>query len=178
VGEITKSKVPVSLFKKQEEIRTTTGFSFAAADVYFSGAGFPGVVLTHLKSSSLKSMEEFTDRCEVGTVITFDNIYVKDTEGKLREIDGMSIALTYNDVEEDNRVFNKVEVESSFPGGDKAWRDFLIKNLKAATPVDEGWGAGKYTVIVQFIVHTDGTVSDVTLKKYLNGYLPCKTANW
>jgi hypothetical protein len=53
-----------------------------------------------------------------------------------------------------------------FTGGDDAWRDYLQKHLKASTPVDEGWKAGKYTLIVKFIVHTDGSVSDVQTENY------------
>ncbi|MBL0182922.1 MAG: hypothetical protein IPP96_11765 [Chitinophagaceae bacterium] len=63
-------------------------------------------------------------------------------------------------------VFTKTEVSPRFPGGEEAWRKYLIKNLKASMPVDEGWKAGKYMIIVKFIVHTDGTVSDVTTENY------------
>ncbi len=63
-------------------------------------------------------------------------------------------------------VFSKVEVESSFPGGIEAWRTYLRKNLDATTPVDEGWKAGKYTVIVQFIVQADGSISNAKTTNY------------
>jgi len=63
-------------------------------------------------------------------------------------------------------VFTKAEINPSFAGGEEAWRKYLIKNLKASMPVDEGWKAGKYTIIVKFIVHTDGTVSDITTENY------------
>ncbi len=65
-----------------------------------------------------------------------------------------------------NIVFTKVEVNPQFAGGENAWRTYLIRNLKASTPVDEGWKAGKYTVIVSFIVHADGTVSNVVTENY------------
>ncbi len=67
---------------------------------------------------------------------------------------------------QNNLVFVKTEISPQFTGGDEAWRKYLRENLKAATPVDEGWKAGKYTLIVKFIVHTDGTVSDVTTENY------------
>lgn len=63
-------------------------------------------------------------------------------------------------------IFTKVEVNPRFNGGEDAWRAYLIKNLKASTPVTEGWKAGKYTVIVSFIVHADGTVSNVVTENY------------
>ncbi len=67
---------------------------------------------------------------------------------------------------DDNKIFIIAEVEPQFTGGLEVWREYLVKNLKASTPVDEGWKAGKYTVIVKFIVHTDGTVSDITTENY------------
>jgi hypothetical protein len=61
----------------------------------------------------------------------------------------------------DARVFEKLEVEASFPGGYQGWKQYLEKNLDAATPVDNGAPAGKYTVLVKFIVNRDGIVTDV-----------------
>ena len=60
-----------------------------------------------------------------------------------------------------DKVFYKVEVEASFPGGDAAWRAFLQKNLNASVPVDNGAPAGIYPVLVKFIVSRDGTLSDI-----------------
>lgn len=62
----------------------------------------------------------------------------------------------------DVKIFNKVEVEASFPGGASGWRDFLVKNLNASTPVNHGAPAGKYMVIVRFIVAKDGSLSNIT----------------
>lgn len=64
-------------------------------------------------------------------------------------------------IETDNSVFDKVEVDASFPGGDDAWRNFLEQNLNASTPVDYGAPAGTYTVIIQFIVDKEGKISDI-----------------
>jgi protein TonB len=56
-------------------------------------------------------------------------------------------------------AFSKVEVESEFPGGLSGWSDFLQQNLtyprKAVRKEIQG------TVILQFIVCTDGTVCDI-----------------
>jgi GldM C-terminal domain len=61
----------------------------------------------------------------------------------------------------DTRIFTKVDVEAAFPGGNDAWRNYLVRNLKAEVPVDNGAPAGKFTVIVKFIISKDGSVSDV-----------------
>lgn len=63
--------------------------------------------------------------------------------------------------EDENKVFEKVEVEASFPGGEGEWRRYLTRNLDANTPVDNGAPEGSYTVIVQFIVDKEGNISDV-----------------
>ncbi|MGC4103363.1 N-acetylmuramoyl-L-alanine amidase [Ferruginibacter sp.] len=82
-------------------------------------------------------------------------------------------------------IFTKTEIEPEYPGGSAAWKDFMVKNLNPAVPVDEGWKAGTYTVIVQFVVHTDGAVSDVTTTNYKGSKtaqhcidLIKKSANW
>jgi len=57
------------------------------------------------------------------------------------------------------KVFEKVEIEASFPGGESGWRSYLEHNLNANTPVDHGAPAGSYTVWVQFIVDKEGQTS-------------------
>ncbi len=56
-------------------------------------------------------------------------------------------------------IYEKVEIESEFPGGGKAWFNFLSTHLtypqKAVRKRIEG------TVVLQFIVDKDGTVSDL-----------------
>lgn len=63
--------------------------------------------------------------------------------------------------EDENKVFEKVEVEASFKGGESAWRRYLERNLNASTPVDNGAAEGQYTVWIQFIVDKAGNISDV-----------------
>lgn len=61
----------------------------------------------------------------------------------------------------ENKIFEKVEIEASFPGGDQAWRDFLVRTIKPETPVENGAPAGTYTVIIQFVVDKDGNISNM-----------------
>lgn len=63
--------------------------------------------------------------------------------------------------EDENKIFEKVEIEASFKGGEGAWRKYLERNLNANTPVDNGAPEGTYTVWVQFIVDKEGNISDV-----------------
>ncbi len=63
--------------------------------------------------------------------------------------------------DDENKIFNKVEVEASFPGGDVAWSRYLKNNLDANVPIENEAPAGTYQVIVRFIVSKDGSISDV-----------------
>jgi len=63
--------------------------------------------------------------------------------------------------EDDDKVFEKVEVEASFKGGEREWRKYLERNLDPNVPVKNGCKPGEYTVVIQFIVAKDGSVSDV-----------------
>lgn len=63
--------------------------------------------------------------------------------------------------DDENKVFEKVEVEASFPGGEREWKKYLERNLDANVPIDNGAPEGTYTVIVQFIVDKEGNISDV-----------------
>lgn len=58
------------------------------------------------------------------------------------------------------KVFERVEIEAKFPGGDDAWIKYLQRTLHAATPIDFGAPAGTYTVVVQFVVDKNGNISD------------------
>lgn len=65
------------------------------------------------------------------------------------------------ELRKDNRIFTKVETEASFAGGNEAWRKYLLNNLDPSIPTKEGWKTGNYTVLMQFVVRTDGTVTDI-----------------
>ncbi len=64
-------------------------------------------------------------------------------------------------VEDENKIFDKVEIEAKFPGGDSKWRQYLERNLVASVPVDNGAPEGTYTTVVQFVVDKEGNISDV-----------------
>ena len=64
-------------------------------------------------------------------------------------------------LEIDGALFEKVDVEATFSGGERAWRRYLEQNLNPNVPAENGAPVGIYTVIVQFIVDKTGTVSDI-----------------
>jgi periplasmic protein TonB len=61
-------------------------------------------------------------------------------------------------VEDEDKVFQKVEVEAAYDGD---WKRFLEKNLSGDVATENGAPTGNYTVVVQFIVDKEGNVSDV-----------------
>jgi protein TonB len=62
--------------------------------------------------------------------------------------------------EDEDKVFTKVEIEASFPGGDGAWTRYVTKAIQ--NNIDELTEAGvSGTCRVRFIVSKDGTVSNV-----------------
>lgn len=63
--------------------------------------------------------------------------------------------------DDENKIFNKVEVEAAFPGGEQAWVRYLRKNLDPNVPIDNGAPEGTYQVIIRFIVSKEGAISDV-----------------
>ena len=62
---------------------------------------------------------------------------------------------------DDDLPFTTVQQVAEFPGGLAGWTKYLQKNLNSDLPVQNGAPAGKYTVIVSFIVAKDGSISDV-----------------
>ena len=64
-------------------------------------------------------------------------------------------------IEIDNKVFEQVENEAEFPGGQKAWVTYLQENLNADVPVKKKAPVGVYQVIVRFIVAKDGKIREI-----------------
>lgn len=61
----------------------------------------------------------------------------------------------------DDKMFEKVEIEASYPGGSSAWIKFLSSRLNGSIPAENNAPAGYYTVIVQFIVNKDSSISEI-----------------
>jgi len=74
--------------------------------------------------------------------------------------DGKGVVEAPKKVEEDyDKTFTKVEIESSYPGGQGAWARYLNKSLRYPQEAQDNEIQG--TVVVQFIVDKEGNVSEV-----------------
>lgn len=61
-------------------------------------------------------------------------------------------------VKEPEGPFTTVEIDAKFTGN---WKSFLERNLDAEVPLKNDAPAGRYSVMIQFVVDLDGTVSDI-----------------
>ncbi|MBI5371436.1 MAG: N-acetylmuramoyl-L-alanine amidase [Sphingobacteriales bacterium] len=94
-----------------------------------------------------KAIELYGQQARSGVVVIHNG---KITDLEIKEADKP----------ESGKVFDKVEIEAAFPGGADAWRKYLERNLDGQVPLKNKAPKGVYTVIVQFIVNTDGSISD------------------
>lgn len=60
---------------------------------------------------------------------------------------------------ENNEPLTIVEIPAKFTGD---WRKFLLRNLNPDVPMEKGAPAGRYSVIIRFVVDKEGNVSDIT----------------
>lgn len=95
-------------------------------------------------------------------------IDVKDQEGIKDEqiatpevIDKGAEIIEVKKEEDENKIFDKVEIEAGFPGGDAKWRQYLERNANGQVASDNGAPEGTYSVVVQFVVDKEGNISDV-----------------
>lgn len=58
-------------------------------------------------------------------------------------------------------ISEKMDIKATVIGGDKDWIKYLETNMNFMVPYDNGAPIGKYPVEIQFIVDTNGNVSDV-----------------
>jgi hypothetical protein len=63
---------------------------------------------------------------------------------------------------EGHPLFTQAQVPAEFPGGLPTWSKYLERNLDINVIRKNGGPAGKYTVVVTFIVDKSGNISDIT----------------
>jgi hypothetical protein len=75
--------------------------------------------------------------------------------------EGIKIVEEKKPEDDEVKIFDKVEIEASFPGGDGKWRQYLEKNINNKIATKNGAPKGTYTTIVQFVVDMEGNISDL-----------------
>ena len=118
-----------------------------------------------LKNATYSYLYSFTDSLKN----TFEEKQVSVTKGRLKtdfEVNftgdrGLFKEYDSTGAVKTDSVFTKKMKEAEFAGGEDEWRNFLRKNLNAVVPADNNAPAGKYTIIMTFIVNPNGTLSNI-----------------
>ena len=77
---------------------------------------------------------------------------------KPEDIDGKKGIVEQKMDNESDEPFRTVEIDAKFIGN---WKNFLERNLNGDVPRDNGAPAGRYSVVVEFVVDKEGNVSDI-----------------
>jgi protein TonB len=87
--------------------------------------------------------------------------FAKSPASFFTELKNIRDTLPMTDTAMEGKIFEAVEEEAYFPGGEQGWRSWLEQNLNPSAPVNNGAPAGLYTVYIQFVVDLDGKVSAI-----------------
>src|SRR5687767_3398867 len=69
--------------------------------------------------------------------------------------------------EDPNKIWESVEIQAQFPGGQEEMRNFIMKNLRYPPQAVENRITGK--VYVSFVVDVEGHISDIKLVRDIGG---------
>jgi len=78
-----------------------------------------------------------------------------------KQLSNIQDTVPVNDTNAEGKIFEAVEEEAYFAGGEASWLNYLQQNLNPMLPVERGAKAGIYTVYIQFVVDVDGKVSAI-----------------
>jgi protein TonB len=129
------------------------------------------------KDSEVKPEEELKSQDDLNKTKTaigsFDVKGNDDTGGEVLKAKEV-IAQPEPPKEEENKVFDVVEVMPSFPGGQAALMQWLGKNIKYPVVAEENGVQGR--VVVTFVVEKDGSITDVKVVKSVDPSLDKEAA--
>ena len=76
----------------------------------------------------------------------------------IEKLDGDKGVIEVQTTKVPDEPFWVVEIDAKYDGN---WGRFLERNLNGEVPINNGAPAGSYTVIIQFVVDIDGSISDI-----------------
>lgn len=74
---------------------------------------------------------------------------------------GVDKGIIIDESPKEDIIFTKVEIEASFPGGLDKWKRYLERTLNPDAPVNNGAPEGTYSILVKFVVDSEGNISDI-----------------
>lgn len=81
--------------------------------------------------------------------------FVISTATAIAQLPGNDSTLTIED-----KIFEPVEVEATYPGGASAWLNFLIKTVDGTIATNNNAPSGTYSVVIQFVVDKDSSITE------------------
>ena len=144
IPDALKSLLPENI----DRINVLKGTS---AVTLYGAKGVNGVVEIFTKSKPLSPLKETTETVN---------------SNHLGEIVLVAPKQNGEEKEANEPIFTMAENNPTFPGGDSAWKRYLMQNLRSDMPLTEGWKAGVYKIVVSFIVKKDGSITDVKTDDY------------
>jgi periplasmic protein TonB len=125
----------------------------------------PKVEMAKFTPPKIVKDEEVKKEDEVKEVEKLEDVKIGAIDQKGIKDDGL-VAPTESAVappaeEETDKIFTVVQIPAEFPGGTQGWIRYLERTLNRDLPVENGAPAGKYSVVVSFVVARDGSISDV-----------------
>lgn len=115
-----------------------------------------------VKDEEVKPEEEMKEIEELkeATISTVNQEGAKDLGIVAPPVEDKGGVVAAPKVDDEDKVFQKVEIEAKFPGGEAAWAKYISREINRY--IDELQEAGKAgTCVVQFIVDKEGNISEV-----------------
>jgi protein TonB len=94
---------------------------------------------------------------EIGTE-KIEGVDDKPLSDPVGDPDGGKNMIDVPEKEPEDLIYSDVQVHAKYLGN---WERFLLRNLNADIPRDNGASPGRYTIKVQFVVDKEGNVSDI-----------------
>lgn len=129
---------------------------------YRNGTKLDDTKFTYSKNGSLVKSNFVNTLNNVMNVVYFDTLKNKSSEVLFIGDFGVWNYYRNDTIYKTDSVFTRSETDASYPSKAEGWRKFLERTLDAAIPTRRGARPGTYEVVVQFLIDTDGTVSDIT----------------
>jgi len=156
-GEIRSVIVDYNLFKKQDKVTVTDGYSFSTGTIYFTRHTSANVQMATISSPSLHPAQPFLDMCLPGSNVMFDNVTLLDSAGeKIMPIGKSYILIDREDIRSN---YSGLISGARFEGGIMTLYRYIIETMIRLPDID--LKKGKFDFDFSFMIEADGTLTDI-----------------
>ncbi|MCG2613658.1 energy transducer TonB [Terrimonas sp. NA20] len=119
---------------------------------WYKGAEHQPMIEGYIQSDTIRTgrWTYFYPGGKIRASVQYENNRIVDEKCKCYDEQGKDIAAELC-----------TEREATFKEGDGAWRSYVQQKLNPQVPISKGAKAGVYTVLIQFVVATDGNVKEL-----------------